>query len=157
MSIIVTPTSEKAVRRGRRRRVAVDHAAAGRYASAMYDVGALGAELEDARGSGASIEERRRLHAQIDQALVRAIEAANSIYDTLSQAAGNRYRASSDPQVRQWKRRLNTALTVRSQHQLAQFDDVGVVAPRVVKPPTRAASGPSQPGLDFDVGGPSRH
>lgn len=156
MSITVMPTSEKTVRRirrrGGRRRVAVDQAAAGRYASAMYEVRELAAELELARAAGAGIEERRGLHKQIDRQLVRAVEAASSIYDALTEAAGNRYRATADPQTQRWKRRLNTALTVRSQHQLAQFDDAGVVAPGVVKPPSRAAFGPSQPGLDFDVG-----
>jgi hypothetical protein len=156
MSITVMPTSEKTVRRhGRRRRrgrVAVDQQAAGRFASAMYEVRELGAELEAARASGADIQQRRQLHAQIDRELVQAIEAAKSIYETLVRAVGNHYRATADPQVRHWKRRLNTALTVRSQHQLAQFADPGVVAPGVVKPPSRAAFGPHQPGLDFDVG-----
>ena len=154
MSITVMPTSGKAVRRQnrRRRRVDIDEVAAGRYASAMYEVGELGAALDAARASGDGIEQRRRLHAQVDRELVRAIEASMSIYDTLARAAGNRYRASADPLTRLWWRRLATALTIRSQHQLAQFDDAGVVAPAVVAPPSRAAFGPRQPGLDFDVG-----
>jgi hypothetical protein len=159
MSITVMPTSEKTVRRygrrgrrGRRGRVAVDQVAAGRFASAMYEVRELGAELQAARASGAGIQERRRLHAQVDRELVRAIEAAKSIYEELVRSAGNHYRATADPQARHWKRQLNTALTVRSQHQLAEFADPGVVAPHVVKPPSRAAFGPRQPGLDFDVG-----
>ena len=118
----------------------------------MFEVGELGAALDAARASGVGIEQRRRLHAQVDRELVRAIEASMSIYHTLAQAAGNRYRASADPLTRFWWRRLATALTIRSQHQLAQFDDVGVVAPAVVAPPSRAALRPRQPGLDFDVG-----
>lgn len=164
MSITVMPTSEKAVQRrgrwrpGRRRRgVDVDEVAAGRYAGAMYEVAELGTALDAARASGASLEERRRLHAQVDRELVLAIEASMSIYDTLAQAAGNRYRASADPLTRRWRRRLNTALTIRSQHQLAQFDDIGVLAPSVVAPPSRAAFRPRQPGLDFDVGEPTHH
>lgn len=132
-------------------RRAVEQEAAARYASAMHTVSAAGDALVAARAAGASIEERRRLHDQVDHELVRAYRAADEMYHRLLTSAGGPLHGDTDPGVVLWKRRLNTALTVRSQHQLAEFDDAGVLTAAVVAPPTRAALGPHQPGLDFEV------
>jgi len=83
--------------------------------------------------------------------LVRAYGAAEEMYRRLLAIAGGPQHGDTDPGVVLWKRRLNTALTVRSQHQLAEFDDAGVLEPVSVAPPTRAAFGPHQAGLDFDL------
>jgi hypothetical protein len=64
------------------------------------------------------------------------------------------YHAESDPEVALWKRRMNTALTLRSQHQLSQLDDEGALVgmPSAgARPRTRAAFGPHQAGVDYDV------
>ena len=135
----------------RRRAGRVDASLAATYASAMHAVRILGDELAAAQAVGVDIAERRRLHHRIDQELVRAIQAADSVYHELFEAAGGRHHADADPEVELWNRRLNTALTVRSQHELAEFDDAGAIAPAVAHPPTRAASGPHQAGLDFEV------
>lgn len=121
------------------------------YLSAMHVVRRLGDALVEAGAKGLDVAERRRLHVRIDQELQRAIEAAQSIYNELFEAAGGRHHGDVDPDVELWKRRLNTALTIRSQHELSEFDDAGVVAPAIVHPPTRAASGPHQAGLDFEM------
>jgi len=81
---------------------------------------------------------------------VRAYRAADEMYRRLLAAAGGPQHGDTDPGVVLWKRRLNTALTVRSQHQLAEFDDAGVLAPASVVPSTRAAYGPNQAGMDFE-------
>lgn len=135
----------------RRRSARADSGLAATYASAMHAVRMLGDELTAARAAGTDVAERRRLHHRIDQELVRAIDAAQSVYRELFEAAGGRHHADADPDVELWNRRLNTALTVRSQHELAEFDDAGVIAPAVAHPLTRAARGPHQAGLDFDV------
>ncbi|MCL6538728.1 MAG: hypothetical protein K6T28_09130 [Acidothermus sp.] len=125
-------------------------AAAARYDAAMFAVRRLLAELDRARGSGASPAVLRGLHAQIDYQLARAVEAARTCYDRLFATAGDRYRADGDPQVLRWKRRLNDALTLRSQHQLEAMDEVGALVPALA-PVTRCAAGPHQAGLDFDT------
>ncbi|MGH8889598.1 MAG: hypothetical protein ACRDV3_07515 [Acidothermaceae bacterium] len=137
-------------RRAADRTGAIEHEAAARYASAMHSVSAMGDALLAARAAGASISERRRLHARVDQELVRAYGAADEMYHRLLTAAGGPQRGDTDPGVQLWKRRLNTALTVRSQHQLAEIDDAGVLAPAAVAPLTRAAYGPHQAGMDFE-------
>jgi len=135
----------------RRRALAGLDTAAADYASAMYAVRTLGDDLVEAQARGAEVAERRSLHARIDHELGRAIAAATFVHDELFEAAGGGYRAGSQPAVALWKRRLQTALTVRSQHQLAEFDDPGAVPPSSVRLRSRAASGPRQAGMDFDI------
>jgi hypothetical protein len=121
------------------------------YASAMYAIRQLGDELVEAQSAGSDVETRRALHARIDAELARAITAASAIYERAFAAGGGMYRAEARPEVALWKRRLQTALTLRSQHQLQQIDDPGVVAPSSVRISNRAAYGPHQAGMDFDV------
>lgn len=96
----------------------------------------------------------RAAHERIDGALARAATAATAAYNALFEAAGGMYHAESDPQVALWKRHMNTALTLRSQHQLSQLDDEGALLGMPLagaRPRTRAAYGPHQAGVDFDV------
>ena len=123
-----------------------------RYASAMRAIEMLDAELRAVRGRDASAAERHRLHTRIDEELARAIESANAVYERRFAAAGGRHHGDTDPDVELWKRRLNNVLTIRSQHQLAEFDDAGALPPSTVRPPDRAAYGPHQAGMDFDIG-----
>lgn len=125
--------------------------ATAQYESAMYAVSIMGDQLIAARARGATVAERHVLHARIDRELARAIDSCSMLYQRLLAAAGGGHHGDTDPEVQLWKRRLNTALTVRSSHQLAEFDDAGVVTPSIVQPPSRAAYGPHQAGLDFDV------
>jgi hypothetical protein len=94
-----------------------------------------------------------RLHARIDAALASAAAAAREVYELCFAAAGGLHYGEIDPEVVLWKRRMNTALTLRSKHQLAQVDDqVGVFGSPYSTPldVSRAAYGPHQAGLDFD-------
>ena len=72
-------------------------------------------------------------------------------YTTLFDAAGGIYHAETDPEVALWKRRMNTALTLRSQHQLAQVDEEAALPIAGAPARTRAAFGPRQAGVDFGV------
>jgi len=135
---------------GRQRAVAEDNGA--RYVSAMHAVEMLDVELCAAQAGGASAAERHRLHTRIDEELARAAESASAIYERRFAAAGGRHHGDTDPEVELWKRRLNTVLTIRSQHQLAEFDDAGALPPSTVRLHDRAANGPHQAGLDFDLG-----
>jgi hypothetical protein len=95
-----------------------------------------------------------RQHARIDEALARAAAAATEVYELCFAAAGGLHYGEIDPEVVLWKRRMNTALTLRSKHQLAQVDDqVGEFGSPYSTPldVSRAAYGPHQAGLDFDV------
>jgi len=130
---------------------AASQEATARYESAMYTVSILGDRLVSARARGASVGERRLLHTRIDDELARAIDACAMLHRRLLAAAGGVHHGETDPEVQLWKRRLNTALTVRSQHQLAEFDDEGVLTPTTMRPPSRAAYGPHQAGLDFEM------
>ena len=99
----------------------------------------------------------RAAHERIDDALARAAAAATAVYNDLFEAAGGTYHAESDPDVALWKRHMNTALTLRSQHQLSQLDDEAAqlgrppVGTPALTPRTRAAFGPHQAGVDYDV------
>lgn len=102
----------------------------------------------------------RAAHARIDDALARAAAAATAVYDDLFAAAGGMYHAESNPQVALWKRQMNAALTLRSQHQMSQLDDeaaprglplIGAALTPGTHARTRAAYGPHQAGVDFDV------
>jgi hypothetical protein len=134
----------------RRRRASVDETVSAHYDGGMHAVRELAAELTAARERGSTVAERRLLHARIDNELARAIAAASAIHRHLFEAAGGMHHAETDPQVALWKRRLQEALTVRSQHQLAEFDDVGVVVASTAPPRTLAAYGPHQAGMDFE-------
>ena len=61
----------------------------------------------------------QKLHARIDAALAGAAAAATEVYDLCFAAAGGLHHGEVDPDVMLWKRRMNTALTLRSKHQLA--------------------------------------
>ena len=84
----------------------------------------------------------------------RAAAAATAVYHALFEAAGGTYHAESDPDVALWKRHMNTALTLRSQHQMSQLDDDAALLGQPLADahaPNRAAFGPHQAGVDFDV------
>jgi hypothetical protein len=115
----------------------------------MYAVRVLGDELVAAQARGAGVAERRLVHARIDHELARAVAAAGSIHRHLFEAAGGVHHTNRDVEL--WKRRLNDALTVRSQHQFTQIDDGGVIPPSHTQVRTRAAYGPRQAGMDFDT------
>lgn len=121
------------------------------YASALYAIRELRDELVEAQASGADVETRRALHARIDTELARAITAASAIYERVFAAAGGMHRAEPRPEVALWKRRLQTALTLRSQHHMQAMDDPGVAPPASVRISSRSAYGPHQAGMDFDV------
>ena len=96
----------------------------------------------------------RAAHGRIDDALGRAAAAATAVYRGLFEAAGGMYHAESDPEVALWKRHMNTALTLRSQHQMSQLDDEAALIGLPLAGAharTRAAFGPDQAGVDFDV------
>jgi hypothetical protein len=122
---------------------------AGDYDSAMLAVREAVAELDALRRRHQSGEPLHRLHARIDDALARAAAAATDVYELCFAAAGGLHHAEIDPEVVLWKRRMNTALTLRSKHQLAQVDDQGSHYPTPFEV-SRAAYGPHQAGLDFD-------
>jgi hypothetical protein len=131
----------------------VHDAHAGDYEGAMGVVRQSLAELDAARAHRGEIVVPgvvRAAHERIDNGLARAAAAATAVYKALFEAAGGTYHAESDPDVALWKRHMNTALTLRSQHQLSQLDDeVGLQAG--AHPRTRAAFGPHQAGVDYDV------
>jgi len=136
---------------------------AGDYEGAMEVVRQSLAQLDAARAHGDEIAIPavvRAAHERIDDALARAAAAATAVYHALFEAAGGMYHAESDPDVALWKRHMNTALTLRSQHQLSQLDDegaprglplIGTVGTAGAHARTRAAFGPHQAGVDFDV------
>ncbi|MCL6549744.1 MAG: hypothetical protein K6T37_01860 [Acidothermus cellulolyticus] len=125
---------------------------AARYDAAMNAVHELIGELNRARARGEPPAVLRGLHARIDYELARAIAAARAVHDHLFAAAGGRYQADNDPDVLAWKRRLNDALTLRSQHQFDAMDEVGAIVPAVAPVNARMARTPRQAGLEFDTG-----
>jgi hypothetical protein len=134
----------------------VHDAHAGDYEGAMEVVRQSLAQLHAARAHRDEIvvpAVLRAAHERIDDALARAAAAATAVYKALFEAAGGMYHAESDPDVALWKRHMNTALTLRSQHQLSQLDDEGALLgmPVGAHARTRAAFGPHQAGVDFDV------
>jgi hypothetical protein len=148
----------EAALRGETKRVHDAHA--GDYEGAMEVVRQSLAELHAARARRDEIvvpAVLRAAHERIDDALARAAAAATAVYNALFEAAGGTYHAESDPDVALWKRHMNTALTLRSQHQLSQLDDEGalrgvpLVGTAGAHARTRAAFGPHQAGVDFDV------
>jgi hypothetical protein len=148
----------EAALRGETKRVHDAHA--GDYEGAMEVVRQSLAELHAAQARRDEIVVRavlRAAHERIDDALARAAAAATAVYNALFEAAGGTYHAESDPDVALWKRHMNTALTLRSQHQLSQLDDEGalrgvpLVGTAGAHARTRAAFGPHQAGVDFDV------
>lgn len=122
----------------------------GDYDSAMFAVRQAVTDLEIARRRTEPAAGLRAVHGRIDDALARAAAAAADVHAGLFQAAGGVHHAEVDRVVALWKRRLNTALTLRSQHQLAQADDKATLSLAGARAHTRAAYGPHQAGLDFD-------
>jgi hypothetical protein len=145
---------EQAALRGEGKRV--NDARAGDYEGAMAVVRQALAELDVVRAHRGELVEPavlRGAHERIDDGLARAAAAATAVYNALFQAAGGMYHAESDPEVALWKRHMNTALTLRSQHQMSQLDDETELGRPLSGAPmrTRAAFGPHQAGVDFDV------
>jgi hypothetical protein len=130
---------------------------AGEYEGAMAVVRQSLAELDVARAHRNEIvvpAVLRAAHERIDGALARAAAAATAVYAALFEAAGGTYHAESNPDVALWKRQMNTALTLRSQHQMSQLDDEAAqlgLPLAGAHARTRAAFGPHQAGVDFDV------
>jgi hypothetical protein len=128
---------------------------AGDYEGAMAVVRQSLADLEAARAPELVVPAAlRAAHERIDSALARAAAAATAVYNVLFDAAGGTYHAESDPEVALWKRQMNTALTLRSQHQMSQLDDEAALLGLPLAGAharTRAAFGPHQAGVDFDV------
>lgn len=152
------PRRAEAAQRSESKRVHEAHA--GDYEGAMAVVRQGLADLDAARAHRDEIvvpAVLRAAHERIDDALARAAAAATAVYKDLFEAAGGTYHAESDPDVALWKRHMNTALTLRSQHQLSQLDDEGalrgtpLVGTAGARARTRAATGPHQAGVDFDV------
>ena len=151
------PGRHRAVLARRRESKRVQDAHAGEYEGAMAEVRRSLAELDVARAHRSEIvvpAVLRAAHERIDGALARAAAAAAAVYRAAFEAAGGTYHAESDPDVVLWKRHMNNALTLRSQHQMSQLDD----EVKLLGPPwggvyarTRAAIGPHQAGVDFDV------
>jgi hypothetical protein len=141
---------EAAVRTENKR---VHNAHVGDYEGAMEVVRQSLADLDAARARRDEIVIPgvvRAAHERIDNGLARAAAAATAVYKALFEAAGGTYHAESVPDVALWKRHMNTALTLRSQHQLSRLDDE--VGPHAgAHPRTRAAFGPHQAGVDYDV------
>ncbi len=142
----------------------VQDAHAGEYEGAMAEVRRSLADLDIARAHRSEISASstgavvpavlRAAHERIDGALARAAAAAAVVYGAAFEAAGGPYRAESDPDVALWKRQMNNALTLHSQHQMSQLDDeVELLGPPLAGAyaRTRAAFGPHQAGVDFDV------
>jgi hypothetical protein len=142
--------STEPAREGRRTQRTRD-AHIGDYESAMFGVRHAVTDLEDARAHNESRSVLRHAHGRIDEALARAATAATDVYTGLFDAAGGMYHAETDPDVAFWKRRMNTALTLRSQHQMAQVDEEAALPIVGALARTRAALGPLQAGLDFGV------
>ena len=136
-------------RRGflRRRKPRVDEQLASHYLGAMREVSRLGDRLAMAQAGGASVAERRDIHARLEHELGRAVAAASAIYQELFDAVGAPHRAS--PELTIWRRRLGDVLTVRAHHELRQMDDAGVIPPSQKRVPSRAAYGPHQAGMDY--------
>jgi len=114
-----------------------------------------GSESSGSESSGSVVPGMlRAAHQRIDEALARAAAAAEAVYTALFEAAGGTYHAESDPDVALWKRHMKNALTLRSQHQMSQLDDEVALRGSPVADAsarTRAAFGPHQAGVDFDV------
>jgi hypothetical protein len=123
----------------------------GDYESAMFGVRHAVTDLETAREHGDPPSALRYAHGRIDEALAKAAAAATEVYAGLFDAAGGMYHAETDPAVALWKRRMNTALTLRSQHHMAQVDEEAALPIVGARARTRAAFGPQQAGLDFGV------
>jgi hypothetical protein len=157
----LVPTRGKARKRGLDQH-AID-SRTGEYDGAMRVVRQALAELEAARTHNARTHNARthdappatfrQAHARIDEALARAAAAAADVHTSLFEAAGGMHHAEVNPAVIVWKRRLNTALTLRSQHLMAQVDEEAAVPIAGAFPGNRAAYGPHQAGLDFDSHG----
>lgn len=120
------------------------------YGGAMFAVRRAVAELEAARAHGAPRATFRQAHARIDDELARAAAAAADVHTAVFDAAGGLHHAEVEPEVIRWKRRLNTALTLRSQHLMAQADEEAALPIPGAPVGNRAANGPHQAGLDFD-------
>src|SRR5205085_11371113 len=120
------------------------------YDAAMRDVARWRDRLDTARGHAEGRDALRALHRRIDVSLERACSSAALVYGSLFDDAGGMRHAEVDERVMVWKRRLNTALTLRSQHQLRQVDDESEAPLARWQSPSRAAYGPHQAGLDFD-------
>jgi hypothetical protein len=123
----------------------------GNFDGAMAVVKQALHDLEIARRQSAPAAAVRDAHARIDAALGRAAAAANAVFTALFEAAGGTHHGETDPEVIVWKRRLNTALTLRSQHQMSQGDDESSLPVAAVRVASRAAYGPHQAGMDFDT------
>jgi len=122
----------------------------GTYDAAMRDVMVARDGLDAARRHRDRPEVVRALHRRIDGSLQQACSSAAVVYESLFDDAGGMRHAEVNEHVMDWKRRLNTALTLRSHHQLGQVDDE-VEAPLASwQASSRAAYGPHQAGLDFD-------
>jgi len=142
-----------AATRGKARKRRLDErtreARTGDYDGAMFAVRRSAAELETARSHGAALEAFRQAHARIDDALARAAAAAADVHTALFDSAGGVHHAEVDPEVIRWKRRLNAALTLRSQHLMAQVDEEAARPIAGADVGNREAYGPHQAGLDF--------
>jgi len=122
----------------------------GNYDAAMRDVMVARDGLDTAHRHRERPEVLRAFHRRIDDSLQRACSSAAVVYGSLFDDAGGMRHAEVNEHVMVWKRRLNTALTLRSQHQLGQVDDEAEVPLASWQTPSRAAYGPHQAGLDFD-------
>ncbi|HEY8729002.1 MAG TPA: hypothetical protein VIL94_05430 [Acidothermaceae bacterium] len=122
----------------------------GTYDAAMLDVMVACDGLDTARRHRDRPEVLRAFHRRIDGSLQRACSSAAVVYESLFDDAGGMRHAEVNEHVMVWKRRLNTALTLRSQHQLGQVDDEAEAPLASWQAPSRAAYGPHQAGLDFD-------
>jgi hypothetical protein len=123
----------------------------GDFDGAMFVVRQALTDLEIARRKMGSAMAVREAHARIDAGLERAAAAASAVFNMLFDGAGGVHHAETDPEVMVWKRRLNTALTLRSQHQMAQGDDEASLPITGARAATRAAYGPHQAGMEFDT------
>jgi hypothetical protein len=122
----------------------------GTYDAAMRDVVVARDGLDTARRHRDRPEVLRALHRRIDGSLQQACSSAALVYGSLFDEAGGMRHAEVNEDVMAWKRRLNTALTLRSQHQLGQVDDEAEAPLASWHASSRAAYGPHQAGLDFD-------
>jgi hypothetical protein len=123
----------------------------GDYDAAMLGVRQAVADLEAARAKNGRSAAILEAHREIDSGLVNAAAAAAEIHHVLFEAGGGIHYAEVDPAVALWKRRMNTALTLRSQHLIAQADDGAALFSAAAWSRSRAAYGPHQAGLDFDT------
>lgn len=134
-----------------RRSVKPDPDLAAQYDGAMHVARETALELEVALVRRRPPTIRRALHERIDRELAHAASVALALRDDVFVRAGGDRRAHNHPTVVLWEQRANTALNLRSQHQLAEFDDAGVIVPAGESVRTRAAYGPHQAGMDFDT------